>query len=126
MKTKYVNGRLFKKYKDGYEMFDCKHYHECSEGRRLTEYPIDYFTHKIHENIKKAYYECPWHNIKKFIYKGRECKVKSITIVYDGGGYVLKLNYEEKGNLLKYKYIKNINSLKYLKLLKLSDIKILC
>jgi hypothetical protein len=89
------------------------------------EYTLeDIPNHRITETIRNAYHESPWQKVKKFIYKGDKCVVKDIVFVYDGGGYVLKLNYTVNGEP-RYKYIKNINSLKYLKILSIKAVDIL-
>lgn len=104
-------------------MFNVSHYARIKKNPSNFEYTIDYFNHKMFDNIVKRYHESPWLNVKKFKYKTHLCEVTSLTFVYDCG-YVLKLNYKSNGQKY-YRYVDNINSLKYLKLLKLKDIEVI-
>lgn len=105
---------------EDYSAFNITLYKEL--GTAKWEYTVEEIP-SFNKTVRDAYYKCPWHKVKVFKYRNKECIVENIRIVFDGGGYVLKLNFTVDGNS-EYKYITNINSLKYLKLLKFKDVDI--
>jgi hypothetical protein len=101
-------------------------YNQINHPKHKQEYTLDDLKHPMYNRIREAYYQSPWHKIRKFKYKNNLCTCTGITFVYDSG-FVLRLNYQYVNDdkcINYYRYIKNINSLKYLKLLKLKDIEV--
>lgn len=105
----------------GSSYFNITLYNEL--GNKKWEYELADIP-RFNKPVREAYENSPWHKVQVFKKDKSVCTVQNIRIVYDGGGYVLKLNYLKNGKPT-YKYIQNVNSLKYLKLLKLKDVQVL-
>lgn len=106
---------------NGSSYFNITLYNELGSKKweyELADIPL------VNKTVREAYENSPWRKVQVFKKDKSICTVQNIRIVYDGGGYVLKLNYLENGKPT-YRYIQNVNSLKYLKLLKLKDVRVL-